>query len=70
MKPISEFDVFKSTPSRAETKEDVTARAAWEIIARDRAATAAKTERLRAARLAQVMDEKPAAKTAKARKSR
>ena len=44
--------LFKPTLSRAESKNDVTSRTARGIIDSEAAAMAAKTERLRAARLA------------------
>ena len=43
---------FKATPSRTESRQDATTRAALAIIASESAATDAKTDRLRAARLA------------------
>ena len=49
MKPID--SLFKFTPTRTESKSETTSRVAREIIDRAAAATAAKTARLRAARL-------------------
>lgn len=48
-----ESGVAKPKPSRMEAKGDATTRAAWQIIDAEAAAEAAKTARLRAARLAQ-----------------
>ena len=45
--------IFKPTPSRNEAKNDMTTRVAREIIESEAAARTAKTERLRAARMAQ-----------------
>jgi len=45
--------VFQARPSKQETKADVTSRIAREIIDKEAAARESKTERLRAARLAQ-----------------
>lgn len=45
--------VFKSKPSKQEAKADITTRAAQQIIDSEAAARLAKTERLRAARIAQ-----------------
>lgn len=63
--------VFQPKASRQETKADTTTRAAWEIIDSEAAAREAKTQRLRAARLAlEAADEPtPAAKKKKAKKS-
>lgn len=44
--------IFKPTPSRSETKSDMTARMAREIITSETKKRDAKTKRLRAARLA------------------
>ena len=78
MNEISAAAVFQPKPSRQETKADTTTRAAWEIIDTEAAAREAKTQRLRAARLAQETDEvaapiarkksAPAAGTKKAKK--
>jgi len=45
--------VFQARPSKQEAKADVTSRVAREIIDKEAAARESKTERLRAARLAQ-----------------
>lgn len=52
MNEITASSVFKPAPSRQEAKTDATTRAAREIIAGEEARRVAKTERLRAARLA------------------
>lgn len=52
MRQVSELGIFQATPSRAESKSDTTTRIAREIINGESAAWTAKTERLRAARLA------------------
>ena len=44
--------VFKPSPTSGEKKSEVTARAAQQILDNERSARAAKTERLRLARLA------------------
>ena len=66
MKQIPDSGIFKPTPSRTEAKSDATTRAAREIIDSEAAARIAKTERLRAARLAReaVETPKPAPKKA------
>ncbi|MGO4841054.1 hypothetical protein AB4144_53255 [Rhizobiaceae sp. 2RAB30] len=53
MKHIPENGIFKPAPSRIEAKSDATTKAAQVILAGEEAARIAKTERLRAARLAQ-----------------
>lgn len=50
MKP--DQGIFKQTPTRTESKNDATDKAAREIIMSEAAATAAKTAKLRAERLA------------------
>jgi hypothetical protein len=45
--------IFKPAKSKHETKSDATTKAAWDIIDTEASRRAAKTERLRAARLAQ-----------------
>lgn len=52
MRRIPDGSVFKPLQTRTETRSDATARAAREIIDTEATARAAKTERLRAARLA------------------
>jgi hypothetical protein len=52
MSPKNYAHIFKSAPARAVSKSDATDRAAREIIDRDATAADAKTDRLRAARLA------------------
>jgi hypothetical protein len=59
--------VFQLKPSRQETKADATTRAAREIIDSEAIAREAKTERLRAARLAQETTARPAKVRGKAR---
>lgn len=54
-------EAARPKPSRMEAKGDATTRAAWEIIDAEAAAEAAKTARLRAARLARSAAEAPAA---------
>ncbi|MDX8450953.1 MULTISPECIES: hypothetical protein [Mesorhizobium] len=53
MKHIPEPGLFKPNPSRTEAKGDMTSRVARQIVDLEAAARIAKTERLRAARLAQ-----------------
>lgn len=65
MNGTSAAAVFQLKPSRQETKADTTTRAAWEIIDNEAAAREAKTQRLRAARLAREPAEAPAPKTKK-----
>ena len=52
MKSMPETGLFKPKPSHAEAKGDATTRAAREIIRSEAAARDAKTERLKAARMA------------------
>ncbi len=70
MDETSAATVFKLKPSRQETKADTTTRAAREIIDSEASAREAKTQRLRAARLAIEAIDKPApaAKKKKTRK--
>ncbi len=56
---------FKPKLSRIESRQDATTRAAWTIIATESAAVDAKTERLRAARLAQEANAPPVLPKAK-----
>ncbi|MBZ9986466.1 hypothetical protein LB572_05070 [Mesorhizobium sp. BH1-1-5] len=53
MKSLSDSGLFKQVPSRTEAKTDTTSRVARQILDLEAAARAVKTERLRAARLAQ-----------------
>lgn len=53
MKRAVESDLFKTPPSRRDAKGDTTTRLAREILDGEAAVRAAKTARLRAARLAQ-----------------
>jgi len=62
--------VFRPRPSRQEAKADVTTRAARQIIDSEAEARQAKTERLRAARLAQEAAADPAPEPRKARNKR
>lgn len=57
MKSMLEPGNFKPTPSRGEAKSDATTRLAREIMSGEANARIAKTERLRAARLAQEVAE-------------
>lgn len=64
--------VFQPKPSKQETKADVTTKAARAIIDHEATAREAKTERLRAARLAQeeaAVADAPAAKKPRKKKS-
>ena len=65
-----ENDVFKPRLSKSESKSDATSRAAWEILDGEAAARAAKSERLRAARLAREAAEKTAPVAEKVRRKR
>ncbi|MBW8908991.1 hypothetical protein AB6802_09310 [Mesorhizobium sp. RCC_202] len=71
MKSIPDTGLFKPVPSRTEAKTDATTRVARQIVDLEANARIAKTERLRAARLAQEADapvvapKKPAAKRSK-----
>lgn len=60
--------VFQPKPSKQETKADTTTRAAREILDNEASAREAKTERLRAARLAHEATAKPALETKKIRR--
>ncbi len=66
-------DVFKPKPTRTESKDDTTSKAAKAIINDELAQRRAKTERLRQARLAQeavaVVESKPAKPKARAKKA-
>ncbi|PLP56337.1 hypothetical protein CYK37_26565 [Mesorhizobium loti] len=65
-------DMFKAKPTRTESKDDNTSRAAKAIINDEAAKRAAKTERLRLARLAQeavAVPDKPKAPKARAKKA-
>lgn len=53
MKSLPDTGLFKPAPSRTEAKTDMTTRVARQILDLEATARAAKTERLRAARLAQ-----------------
>ncbi|RWB77132.1 MAG: hypothetical protein EOQ50_09455 [Mesorhizobium sp.] len=53
MKSLPDTGLFKPVPSRTEAKTDTTSRVARQIQDLEAKARAAKTERLRAARLAQ-----------------
>ena len=69
MKPMPDTGLFKPAPSRTEIKGDATTRVARQIIDLEAAARIAKTERLRAARLAQEAEAlAPAARKKSARK--
>lgn len=65
-------DVFKPKPTRTESKDDTTSKAAKAIISDELAQRRAKTERLRKARLAQeavAVPDKPMAPKARAKKA-
>ncbi|WP_246506713.1 hypothetical protein [Mesorhizobium silamurunense] len=68
MKRIPEPGLFKPNPSRTEAKGDMTSRVARQIVDLEAAARIAKTERLRAARLAQEAEVPAAAPKKPARK--
>ena len=53
MKHAIESAFFKPMPPKAESKADITTRVSRQIVEGEAAANAAKTQRLRAARLAQ-----------------
>jgi hypothetical protein len=61
VKRTPDVGIFKPKPSPTEGKGDATTRAARVIIDNEAAATAAKTERLRAARLAREAIAEPVA---------
>jgi len=61
---------LSAKPSRQETKADITTRTARQIMDSETAAREAKTERLRAARLAQEASVKPVAETETVKKVR
>lgn len=68
MKHMPEPGLFKPAPSRTEAKSDTTSRVARQIVDLEAAARLAKTERLRAARLAQETEAPVAAPKKPARK--
>ena len=61
--------VFKPALTRIESRQDATTRAAMAIIASESAAVDAKTDRLRAARLAHEAQNPAPAKTTKRRRA-
>ncbi|RTM05185.1 MAG: hypothetical protein EKK31_15990 [Hyphomicrobiales bacterium] len=61
MKSLPDTGLFKPVPSRTEAKTDTTSRVARQILDLEAKTRTAKTERLRAARLAQEADAPPAA---------
>jgi len=70
MKHASEPDFFKPMPPKAESKADITTRVARQIVEGEAAAAAAKTQRLRAARLAQKVSDIAVAAPRKASRKR
>lgn len=60
MPSASPSKTFAPNKSKHETKSDATTKAAWDIIDTEASRRAAKTERLRAARLAQEESQPPA----------
>ena len=70
MRRMPEVGIFKPTPSRTEAKSDVTTRTARAIVDTEATLRAAKTKRLRAARLAREAIEEPAAPVKKERRKR
>ena len=70
MKQPIQQDIFKPKPSRTEAKVDATTRAVRTIAAGESAQRNAKTERLRAARLAAEALEAPAAEKHPSRPAR
>ncbi|TPN81973.1 hypothetical protein FJ987_16950 [Mesorhizobium sp. CU2] len=68
MKSLPDTGLFKPAPSRTEAKTDMTTRVARQILDLEATARAAKTERLRAARLAQESSTAVAAPKKPARK--
>lgn len=70
MRRMLEPGVFMPTLSRAEAKSDATTRAARAIIDGEAAARLAKTERLRATRLAREAVEEPTSAPIPARRKR
>ena len=70
MARMFELGEIRPLASRSEAKGDVTSRVAREIVDGETAARAAKTERLREARLAQETGEKPGAAPVKMRRAR
>ncbi|MGE0500872.1 MAG: hypothetical protein AB7I79_04335 [Rhizobiaceae bacterium] len=59
MKATPNAGMLKPSASQREAKSDTTTKVAWQIIDGEAAARSAKTERLRAARLAQESTETP-----------
>lgn len=70
MKYMPDPGIFKPAPSRIETKSDATTRVAREIIDSEAKTRLEKTERLRAARLAQVVSQGEAPVSKAARRKR
>jgi hypothetical protein len=70
MRSVPGNDVFKPNLSRQETKSDMTTKVAQQIIDSEATARAAKTERLRAARLARDADAEPQPVKAKVQRKR
>ena len=70
--PINKDNLFATAPNKAEAKNDATTRFAKQIIDTEAKARQAKTERLRAARLAiaPAPEAEPATKTRKKAKPR
>ncbi|TPI18091.1 hypothetical protein [Mesorhizobium sp. B4-1-1] len=68
MKSLPDTGLFKPVPSRTEAKTDTTSRVARQIQDLEASARAAKTKRLREARLAQEADAPPVAPKKPARK--
>ncbi|MBN9022073.1 MAG: hypothetical protein J0H08_08260 [Rhizobiales bacterium] len=69
MKRIPADGVFKPAMTRIESRQDATTRAALAIIASESAAVDAKTDRLRAARLAHEAQNPEPPKTPKRRRA-
>lgn len=59
MRQTIEAGIFKPKPTQTETKSDATTKAARAILDQEAAARVAKTERLRAARLARQVPDAP-----------
>jgi hypothetical protein len=59
MRQTIEAGIFKPKPTQTETKSDATTKAARAILDQEAATRVAKTERLRAARLARQVPESP-----------
>lgn len=68
MNQMPEPELFKSAPPKGDPNIDPTTKAARAIIDEEVAARIAKTERLRAARLARKAIEQPVTSTKKARR--